>query len=182
MTDKAVGYVLLTEEMIADARGYMDRVYQSLAAEDASRDERYRGVYERGYHAGANAAFSALLAFVDKGGRVGLPMGRDSLHVIGASGGSYDGRTGGVAVSAFLDAVHAHHLQLGIRSGNCEACSARQPLSWHDDARAGRLRTAIVGGHPIDQPDSPSSAGRTPSPRAASDARRGADLAPRSAA
>jgi hypothetical protein len=66
----------------------MDRFAQSLAADEASRDERYGGVYRRGYHAGADAAFAALLTFIAAGGRVGLPMSPDSLHVITASGSS----------------------------------------------------------------------------------------------
>jgi hypothetical protein len=48
---------------------------------------------------------------------------------------------------AYLDGVHADHLRLGFRSGNCDRCT---PIGWHDDARARRLRTAIVGGTPID--------------------------------
>lgn len=52
----------------------------------------------------------------------------------------------------YLDAVHSDHVRLGFRSGNCDRCT---PSAWHDDARAHRLRPAVVGGIPIDHPDSP---------------------------
>ena len=52
----------------------------------------------------------------------------------------------------FLDGLHADHVRLGFRSGNCMACT---PSSWHDDARAGRLRAAVVGGLPLDPNERP---------------------------
>lgn len=53
--------------------------------------------------------------------------------------------------------VHAMHVRLSFASGNCEACrpalpepdDSVPPQSWHDAARAGRLRPSIVGGVPL---------------------------------
>ena len=50
------------------------------------------------------------------------------------------------------------HVRLSFASGNCEACrpalpepdDSVPPQSWHDAARAGRLRPSIVGGVPLD--------------------------------
>ena len=46
--------------------------------------------------------------------------------------------------------VHVVHQRLGFRSANCERCV---PAHWHDDARAGQLRPAVVGGVPISTPN-----------------------------
>lgn len=86
--EKFVAFVALTEEQIADGREWADLVSAVSQARDAARGERYNGVFQRGYQMGAAAAFDALLEFMDKGGRVGLPMGPDSLHIIRPEGGS----------------------------------------------------------------------------------------------
>lgn len=83
---KIIAFVPISEETLADGRGFLDRLQVGLAADAASEGERYRGVYARGYAAGAAAAFDALREFIDKGGRVGLPLGPDSLHMLSASG------------------------------------------------------------------------------------------------
>lgn len=85
---KVVAFVPLTEEALADAHGWLDRMRVVMAAEEAARGERYGGVYGRGYIAGAQAAFDALRNFIDEGGRIGLPMGPDSLHILLPKGGN----------------------------------------------------------------------------------------------
>lgn len=82
-------------------------------------------------------------------------------------------------LGAYLIAVHAEHLRLGFRSGGCDACV---PRGWHDDARAGRLRTAVIGGIPIDSDptrhrDTPLGARREAAPGAPSRSLRDAAMA-----
>jgi hypothetical protein len=87
---KAVAFVTVSEEMAEDMRGFLDRFAQSMAADAASKDERYSNVHRRGYNAGADAAFAALVRFVNDGGRVGLPMGPASLHIVDGEGRSFE--------------------------------------------------------------------------------------------
>lgn len=87
---KATAFVVMTDESVADARGFVDRLTQALAADDASQGQRYRGVYRRGYNDGADAAFAALHDFLAKGGRVGLPMSPDSLHMVTGGGSTVE--------------------------------------------------------------------------------------------
>ena len=84
--EKMAAFVLASEEMLADARGFLDMFLAAQAASEAAQGERYRGVYARGYQTGAQAAFDALLSWIDRGGRIGLPMSKDSLHTIGPEG------------------------------------------------------------------------------------------------
>jgi hypothetical protein len=69
---------------------------------------------------------------------------------------------------AYLRAVHADHIRLGFRSGNCAQCRG-EPISWHALARDGRLPPSIVGGVPFDSPGS-SVAGLPPDGRRAAQA------------
>jgi hypothetical protein len=87
---KVVAYMPITEEALADARGYMDRIGQAMAAGKASKGQRYRRIYEDGFHAGADAAFLALVEFLAKGGRIGLPTGEHSLHGVTETGMSVE--------------------------------------------------------------------------------------------
>ena len=59
-----------------------------------------------------------------------------------------------MTADTYLSAVHEAHLRLGFKSGNCGCCYPAV-TAWHDDARAGRLRAAIVGGIPIDTHQGP---------------------------
>lgn len=88
--EKAVAFVAVTEEMLADGRSFLDHWRTVDAAREAARGERYNGVYQRGYQTGAYAAFDALREFIDKGGRIGLPLGPDSLHAVTAGGMSVE--------------------------------------------------------------------------------------------
>jgi hypothetical protein len=80
-TQKIVAFLPVTEEMLADGRGFVDRWRADQAALEASEGERYNRVYRRGYQAGAEAAFEALRVYLDRGGRVGVAVSRDSIHI-----------------------------------------------------------------------------------------------------
>ena len=90
MTEKIVAFVAVTEESLADARGFVDRWRAVDAAREAAAGERYNGVYQRGYFAGQAAAFDALRDWMANGGQVGLPMGPDSLHARTPEGASVE--------------------------------------------------------------------------------------------
>lgn len=90
MSDKIESFVLVSEETVADMRGFLDTWRAVDAARHAAKGERYNGVFQRGYFEGQAAAFDALRDWIDKGGRVGLPMGPDSLHAITPEGSSVE--------------------------------------------------------------------------------------------
>lgn len=83
---KYAAVIPVTDEMLADSRGFVDWLMVFEAASEAAEGERYNGVFQRGYQAGADAAFHALLDYVNRGGRVGLPMSPDSLHIVDEAG------------------------------------------------------------------------------------------------